>query len=118
MTLPERYFKTKTPYQPEGISYERVKITGNDSSFLKTLAEHIAAQLDERAFCVVFEDKLERCWPSNPMAQAERNSEIQRFSESQGWRSAQGQYFKNWVAVTNDPLFRYSHRLTKTIFPY
>jgi hypothetical protein len=64
------------------------KITGNDSSFLKTLAEHIAAQLDERAFCVVFEDELERCWPSNPMAQAERNSEIHRFAESQGWSAA------------------------------
>jgi hypothetical protein len=56
----------------------------NESSFLKTLAEHIAAQLDERAFCIVFEDQLKRCWPSNPMAQAERNSEIHRFAESEG----------------------------------
>jgi hypothetical protein len=61
------------------------KITRNDSSFLKTLAERIAAQLDERTFCVVFEDELKRCWPSNPMPQAERNSEIHRFAESQGW---------------------------------
>jgi hypothetical protein len=61
------------------------KITRNDSSFLKTLTNHIATQLDERAFCIVFEDDLERCWPSNPMAQAERNSEIHRFAESQGW---------------------------------
>jgi hypothetical protein len=61
------------------------KITGNDSSFLKALTKHIAAQLEERAFCVVFEDDLKRCWPSNPMPQAERNDEIHRFAESQGW---------------------------------
>jgi hypothetical protein len=29
----------------------------------KTLAKHVAAHLAERAFCVVFEDDLERCWP-------------------------------------------------------
>ena len=61
------------------------KITRNDSSFLKTLAKHIEAQLEERAFCVLFEDDLKRCWPSNQMSQAERNSEIRRFAESQGW---------------------------------
>jgi hypothetical protein len=61
------------------------KITGNDSSFLKTLTKHIEVQLDERGFCVVFEDDLKRCWPSNPIAHAERNSEIHRFAESQGW---------------------------------
>ncbi len=61
------------------------KRTGNDSSFLKTLAKHIAAQLEERPFCVVFEDDLKRCWPSNSMEQAERNSEIRRFAESHGW---------------------------------
>jgi hypothetical protein len=61
------------------------KITGDDSSFLKTLAKQIAAQLEERAFCVVFEDDLKRCWPSKELAQEERNSEIHRFAESQGW---------------------------------
>ena len=61
------------------------KITGNDSSFLKTLAEHIAAQLDERVFCFVSEDQLERCWASNQMPPEERNSEIHRFAESQSW---------------------------------
>jgi hypothetical protein len=61
------------------------QITRDDSSFLKTLAKHIAAQLEERAFCVVFEDDLKRCWSSNQMPQAERNSEIHRFAESQGW---------------------------------
>ena len=61
------------------------KMTGNGSSFLKTLAKHIAAQLEERAFCVVFEDDLRRCWPSNQMPQEERNGEIHDFAESQGW---------------------------------
>jgi hypothetical protein len=64
------------------------KITRNDSSFLKTLAKHIAAQLEERPFCVVFEDDLKRCWPSNPMAEAERNREIHGFAESHGWSAA------------------------------
>jgi hypothetical protein len=52
---------------------------------LKILAEHIAQQLEERGFCVVFEDDLKRCWPSNQMPEAERNREIHRFAESQGW---------------------------------
>ena len=60
-------------------------ITGSDSAFLKTLAERIAAQLEERGFCIVFEDDLKRCWPGNPTSEAERNSEIHRFAESQGW---------------------------------
>ena len=61
------------------------KIIGDDSSFLKTLAEHIAAHLEERSFCVVFEDDLTRCWPSSQMSPDERNSEIHRFAESRGW---------------------------------
>jgi hypothetical protein len=64
------------------------KTTGDDSSFLKTLAKHVATQLEERAFCVVFEDDLERCWPGNQVPRAERDSEIHRFAESQGWSVA------------------------------
>ena len=64
------------------------KITGNDSSFLQTLAKHIAAQLEERAFCVVFEDDLERGWPSKGMASEIRERRIQDFAESQGWSAA------------------------------
>ena len=60
-------------------------ITGDDSSFLKTLTKYIEAQLEERPFCIVFEDALKRCWPNSQMSQAERNSEIRRFAESQGW---------------------------------
>ena len=52
---------------------------------MKTLTKHIAAQLEERGFCVVFEDDLNRCWPSNQMPEAERNTEIHRFAESRGW---------------------------------
>jgi hypothetical protein len=55
------------------------------------------ARLEERPFCVVFEDDLKRCWPSDQMPRAKRNSEIHRFAESQGWvpqfsrvRSVQG----------------------------
>ena len=63
------------------------KISGNESS-LKTLAKHIATQLEERGFCVLFEDDLERCWPGNQMPPAERDSEIHRFAESHGWSVA------------------------------
>jgi hypothetical protein len=82
------------------------KITGNNSSFLKTLAQQIAAQLEERPFCVVFEDDLERCWSSDQMSLEEQNSEIHRFAESQGWsvtilESAFGlrANFKGWNRV-------------------
>jgi hypothetical protein len=55
---------------------------------LKILAEHIAQQLKERGFCVVFEHDLERCWPSSGMSRAERERKIQDFAESQGWTAA------------------------------
>jgi hypothetical protein len=55
---------------------------------LKILAEHIAQQLNERGFCVVFEHDLERCWPSSGLSQAERERKIQDFAESQGWTAA------------------------------
>jgi len=55
---------------------------------LKTLAEHIAARLEERAFCVVFENDLERCWPRKELARTKREREIQGFAESQGWTAA------------------------------
>jgi muramoyltetrapeptide carboxypeptidase LdcA involved in peptidoglycan recycling len=55
---------------------------------LKALAEHIAARLEERAFCVVFENDLERCWPRKEIARTKREREIQGFAESQGWTAA------------------------------
>ena len=53
---------------------------------LKILAEHIAQQLEERVFCLVFEHDLERCWPSSGMSRAEREGED--FADSQGWTAA------------------------------
>lgn len=55
---------------------------------LKTLTEHIIARLDEHAFCVVFEQEVERCWPRKEMTLAKRETEIQSFAESQGWTVA------------------------------
>jgi len=55
---------------------------------LKVLAEHIAQQLKERGFCVVFEGDLERCWQSSGMSRTEREREIQDFAESRGWTAA------------------------------
>jgi hypothetical protein len=55
---------------------------------LEILARHIAQQLEERGFCVVFDRDLERCWPSGRMTRAEREIEIQAFAESQRWTAA------------------------------
>jgi hypothetical protein len=55
---------------------------------MKILAKHVAAQLEERSFCVVFEGDLERCWPRKGIARSERERKIQAFAESQGWTAA------------------------------
>jgi hypothetical protein len=52
---------------------------------MKTLVKHVAARLEERGFCVVFENDVERCWPSNKMTHAKQKREIHSFAESQGW---------------------------------
>jgi hypothetical protein len=56
-----------------------------DNHLLKTLAKHVATQLEERPFCVVFENDVDRCWPPRGIARSEREREIQNFAESQGW---------------------------------
>ena len=61
------------------------KGTGDDSSFLKTLAKHIATHFEKRAFCVVFEDDLNRCWPSKHMERTTWLREIHGFAEAHGW---------------------------------
>jgi muramoyltetrapeptide carboxypeptidase LdcA involved in peptidoglycan recycling len=55
---------------------------------VKMLAKHVATQLGERAFCVVFENDLERCWPRKEVTRPKREREIQRFAESQDWTAA------------------------------
>jgi hypothetical protein len=55
---------------------------------LKTLTKYVAAQLEERAFCVVFENDLEHCWARKDTTRAKRERDIQSFAESQGWTAA------------------------------
>ena len=55
---------------------------------MKALTQHVTASLEKRAFCVVFEKDLERCWPSNTLTPTKRKSEIKTFAESQGWTAA------------------------------
>ena len=64
------------------------KPTGTDYDGMKILAEYIATQLEERAFCVVFDDDLERCWPRKKIARLERQRKIRSFAESQSWTAA------------------------------
>ena len=55
---------------------------------MKTLVKYIATQLEERVFCVVFDDDLERCWPRKKIARLERERRIRFFAESQSWTVA------------------------------
>jgi hypothetical protein len=49
------------------------------------LAKHIEQQLKEREFCVVLEDALEGCWPSEKIEREDREKQIQTFASSHGW---------------------------------
>ena len=49
------------------------------------LARHIEQCLSKRGFCVVFEDELERCWPSEKIDLGDREETIQSFAKSHGW---------------------------------
>ena len=49
------------------------------------LAKHIERSLRERGFCVVLEDELERCWPTEKIKRADREKQIQTFAKSRGW---------------------------------
>jgi len=52
---------------------------------MNTLAERIEHNLQERDFCVVFENELERCWPSEKIEPEEREKQIQGFAQWHGW---------------------------------
>ena len=79
--------------KPSGTEYHDMKMKPIDDFAapsstiiaLKTLAKNVAAHLGERAFCVIFEDDLERCWPSNKVKRADPEKEIHSFAKSQGW---------------------------------
>ncbi|HKE57015.1 MAG TPA: hypothetical protein VKB46_09945 [Pyrinomonadaceae bacterium] len=49
------------------------------------LGKHVEWTLKERAFCLVLENELERCWPSEEIKPADREKQIQAFGESRGW---------------------------------
>ena len=49
------------------------------------LAKHIERSLRERGFCVVLEDELERCWPTEKIKRADREKQIQTFAKSREW---------------------------------
>jgi hypothetical protein len=49
------------------------------------LAKYIERTLQERGFCVVLEDELERCWPSEQIDPEDREEQIQTFAKSHEW---------------------------------
>src|SRR5215470_3614819 len=48
------------------------------------LAKHIERNLRERGFCVVLEDELERCRPTEKIERGDREKQIQTFAKSRG----------------------------------
>ena len=54
---------------------------------LESLGARIERELDERHFCVVFEDEVERCWPKEKLEPMERDRQIQVFAKSRGWNA-------------------------------
>jgi hypothetical protein len=52
------------------------------------LARRIERDLEERHFCVVFEDEVQRCWPSEKFEPLERERQIQAFAKSRGWNAS------------------------------
>jgi len=57
----------------------------DQSGCFEGLARHIERRLKERAFCIVFEDEIERFWPRKNLGPAEREEQIQAFAKSYGW---------------------------------
>ena len=55
---------------------------------LKTLTRRIEWQLKQRGFCIVFEDEVERCWPSEKIKPTERLNQIEAFAEFRGWKAS------------------------------
>jgi hypothetical protein len=54
---------------------------------LESLIARIERDLDERHFCVVFEDEVESCWPMEKLEPMERERQIQAFAEARGWNA-------------------------------
>jgi hypothetical protein len=57
----------------------------DQSERLEIIAKHIERHLKEREFCLVFEDDVERCWPSEKNEPAQQERQIQAFATSRGW---------------------------------
>jgi len=53
--------------------------------YFEGLAKHIERRLKERAFCIVFEDEIDRCWSRKSVGRTEREEQIQAFAKSRGW---------------------------------
>ena len=64
----------------------RTCISGDgEKRWMDELAKRIEQSLKERAFCVVMEDELECCWPSEKIDPGDRENDIQNFAKSRGW---------------------------------
>jgi len=87
------------------------------------LARRIERDLEERHFCVVFEDEVERCWPKEKLDQMEREEEIQAFAKSRGWNAfihnSRGSYQGNILELVKGAISSdfWSGKLLRFVFP-
>ena len=49
------------------------------------LAKHIERSLKKRGLCLIWEDELERYWPSQKINRADQEEQIETFAKSHGW---------------------------------
>ena len=50
------------------------------------LAKFVRERLEMRKWCMVFENRLERCWPAEKSAaDVAREKEIREFAKANGW---------------------------------
>lgn len=62
------------------MTFESIKV-----GVLRRLRNTSNGGLKERAFCVVFEDEIERCWSRRNLGDTEGREQIQAFAKSHGW---------------------------------
>jgi hypothetical protein len=52
------------------------------------LAKFVRERLENRKYCMIFENRLERCWPAEKVknaARTAREKEIHKFAKANGW---------------------------------
>ena len=57
----------------------------SDDVDLEALTNHIRERLGTSKFCIVFENELERVWPTDSALREKRAALIQAYAKENGW---------------------------------